>query len=38
MLTYDDCKTYTLKNDGIEVVENVLDNNEIIKLREKMWE
>lgn len=38
MLLYDECESYTLQNDGIEVVENVLDADEIVILREKMWE
>lgn len=37
MLLYDDCKNYTLDDDGVEVVENVLTDNEIVNLREIMW-
>jgi hypothetical protein len=35
---YDECKNFTLENDGVEVVENVLSAEEIQFLQSKMWE
>lgn len=37
-MAYNDCKFFTLEEDGVEVVENVLSKNEIVDLQNKMWE
>jgi hypothetical protein len=35
---YNNCKNFTLEDDGVEVVENVLTVDEISTLQDKMWE
>jgi ectoine hydroxylase-related dioxygenase (phytanoyl-CoA dioxygenase family) len=37
-MNYSDCKDLTLKKDGVQVILNVLDNDEILFLQKKMWE
>lgn len=37
-MIYNECKNFTLEADGVEVVENVLNEDEILSLQNTMWE
>ena len=36
-MLYQNCKDFSLGTDGVQVVEGVLNEHELVKLREKMW-